>query len=71
MTLLRPQDAVLHHCDGSHRWLCLDSTGDHELWQARLWTHLSDHRADPDAGYLVARSGAVIGRPGRMRGAAR
>jgi hypothetical protein len=62
MSLLRPEDEELHHCDGSHRGLCPDPKVEHEVWMHRMRVHREAHRSNPDAGYMVARAGTIIGR---------
>ncbi|GEM_PF-5978925 len=72
MSLLRPEDAELHHCDGSHRELCPDPNVAHDVWLERLCVHRDEHRRDLSAGYLVSRTGTIIGRrPGTRAGAGR
>jgi hypothetical protein len=63
--LLRPTDGPLHRSDGSHRELCPDPRVPHEAWVAQLQAHRDEHRTDLDAGYMLAPSGAMVGRPSR------
>lgn len=44
MSVIRGNDERLHHCDGSHRWVCPDPDFDAEAWRQMVEAHVDEHR---------------------------
>ena len=45
MSSLGPNDAHLHHCDGSHRWAGGPKNMPLSVWQAMIRSHMQLHQA--------------------------
>ncbi len=57
MSRLHPDDAHLHHCDGSHRWAGGPPGVSLEAWQASVRAHMQEH---------LATMGGPAAKPGQL-----